>query len=483
MNEMPSPISPPQAHDESSFKTYRRHKRLAHFLNVRPRRTPGFRQQPELVYLDVAPDVEPGGKPPVRIFVGTEPAQHRAERVLIWSIMKVRDPSRVYEIHLMKDLEGFDRRHWKTGFTGYRYAIPALAGGEGRAIYNDVDQIYLRDPAELFDLEMAGAGQLSITERETSVMLLDCKKMIQIWDVNDARRMTLHKPFRIKTSAVPGLWRPLPKEWNARDFEYERGRSKLLHFTILHKQPWEPFPKQLKYEPHPLADIWHAMEHAADAGRFTIFTKARPSSRFQEALATEKTVKTGAVPLGGELSRQPIRGIALVRHRKAIHRLIHETGARSLLVWGSRQSRMHRGAGAGEAAGDACRTLFGDRELSYYDPLSGHGLGGNTYDGVVSLASMTRCPEDDVPWMLDEMFGSARRFVYVVAILGRLAAAQSGQGTHPVVQDPDWWRGQMTSAARRHGEVRWTLCVVYPTLLGTRTKAFIGVFTGGSGKA
>src|SRR3546814_18300245 len=81
----------------------------------------------------------------------------------------------------MKDLKGFDRDRWKTGFTNYRYAIPDLAGKAGRAIYNDVDQVYLADPAELFDMDMQGAGQLCISERETAVMLLDCEKMAKIW--------------------------------------------------------------------------------------------------------------------------------------------------------------------------------------------------------------------------------------------------------------------------------------------------------------
>ena len=36
--------------------------------------------------------------PPVRIFLGSEPAQRRAERVFVWSIERVRDPGRGYEI-------------------------------------------------------------------------------------------------------------------------------------------------------------------------------------------------------------------------------------------------------------------------------------------------------------------------------------------------------------------------------------------------
>ena len=92
--------------------------------------------------------------PPVRIFLGTEEGQYRAERVFVWSVLQVRDPARVYEIHLMKNVAGFDRRGWRTGFTCYRFAIPDFAGRTGKAIYNDVDQIYLADPALLFDLPL-----------------------------------------------------------------------------------------------------------------------------------------------------------------------------------------------------------------------------------------------------------------------------------------------------------------------------------------
>ena len=82
---------------------------------------------PQAFVLDVQPDHVSSGKAPVRIFVGTESAQFRAERVLIWSIIKHRDPARRYEIYLMKDLVGFNRHGWKTGFTCYRYGVPALA--------------------------------------------------------------------------------------------------------------------------------------------------------------------------------------------------------------------------------------------------------------------------------------------------------------------------------------------------------------------
>ena len=95
-------------------------------------RAPGKRAQPDLVVLGGRAGHTPSPAPPVRIFVGTELAQHRAERIFVWSIERVRDPARVYEIHLMKELDWFDRSRWLTGFSNYRFAIPvwdtAIAG-------------------------------------------------------------------------------------------------------------------------------------------------------------------------------------------------------------------------------------------------------------------------------------------------------------------------------------------------------------------
>src|SRR5215472_677995 len=97
---------------------------VARVANRHNRRPLGWRERPQRIVLDARDGAARSSKPPVRIFVGTEPAQHRAERVFVWSVEQARDPSRVYEIYLMSDLVGFDRRRWLTGFTNYRFAIP-----------------------------------------------------------------------------------------------------------------------------------------------------------------------------------------------------------------------------------------------------------------------------------------------------------------------------------------------------------------------
>jgi len=257
-------------------------ERTAKYLRRNLRKTyrrpaPASRTMPDLVLLDVAPGVTPSGKPPVRIFLGTEPAQQRAERIFVWSVEKARDPSRVYEIHLMKDLIGFNRWWWTTGFTNYRLAIPHLAGGRGRAIYNDVDQVYLADPGLLFDTEMNGHGFLAIAAKnrsggvpfDSSVMLIDCARMGAVWTLAEAQNERKSVLLN-KAAAMPDIWGELAPEWNARDAEYVAGRSKLIHYTKLRTQPWQPFPSLYDYHVAPEGEVWLDLERSANAAGYQV---------------------------------------------------------------------------------------------------------------------------------------------------------------------------------------------------------------------
>jgi uncharacterized protein len=246
-----------------------------------PDRPPAGRE-PERVVLGVRHGLRPSAKPPVRIFLGTERRQFRAERVFLWSIEKHRDPARIYEIYLMRDLARFRRRLWLTGFTNYRFAIPSLCNYQGRAIYNDADQVYLRDPAELFDQDFGAAGFLSISDRDTSVMLIDCERMAAPWDAESVRRLS-RKQLEARARQAK-MWGPMDGGWNARDAEYEPGVSSLVHFTTLHTQPWRPFPEQFVYFDNPTDPLWHALEREADQAGFMPVAATRPSSDWPQAL-------------------------------------------------------------------------------------------------------------------------------------------------------------------------------------------------------
>ncbi len=377
-------------------------------------RPPGIRAQPECVVLGVREGVAPTPKQPVRIFLGTEPAQYRAERVFFWSIEQVRDPSRIYEIYLMKDLAGFDRRRWLTGFTNYRLAIPHFAGGFGKAIYNDVDQVYLGDPGELFDADLGEHGFLALTDHDTAVMLIDCARMASVWTLAEAQRRR-RSFMEAKARAIPGVYGRLDPVWHARDTEYVPHHSKLLHYTAIHLQPWQPTPHRYAYQHNPAGQVWLDLERAADAVGYQVFTAAHPSEQYKFLCAQ-------------------------------IRQAYESTYARDELP-----AKEHLSAPE-------------QQTLSRYDlvSLSETGRSRKPIADIVSTEVLDCLPDEDMPWVLDELFRRARRKVKVaVTVTTAARTSVSGHALH-VSQPPrpeSWWVAQFEAASRHHPERHWQLIV------------------------
>lgn len=434
-----------------------RHQELRRLLRLDRRRTPGAYSAPEQFVLEPAAGVAPSGKPPVRIFVGTAPAQFRVERVFVWSIVKHRDPARRYEIFLMKDLVGFD-----SDSTFYRYAVPTLAGGKGKAIYNDVDHIYLDDPAEMFDLEMHGKGQLGIDERETSVMLLDCERMSSIWRYADAQSGGEHAKFRAVVHARD-LWGPLPGTWNGRDGAHVGGTSKLLHFFTSETKPWRLLPRRRRNEPPPFGEEWHALEGEADAAGFTTFTKDQPSRRFTELLALNQEMHEYGPRKGSKSAADTFAGQSLRDHVSRISMLVRECRARTILDYGSGKARLYEPF-PGEAAESRFKTMqaWDGAKVTCYDPGYAPFSGPieAQYDGVITTDVLEHIAHDDIPWVLDELFGHAGRFVFAVAAsFLACKVLPNGENAHVTLQPATWWHEHMQAASRRHPGIQWVLVV------------------------
>jgi hypothetical protein len=385
----------------------------ARFLNLRdPRRAACTRARPECVILGVAEGTEPSPKPPVRIFLGTEPAQYRAERVFVWSIVLHRDPSRVYEIHLMKDLLGFDRRGWTTGFTNYRFAVPQLAGGSGRAIFNDVDEAYVGDPADLFDTDMDGHGYLATSDTETSVMLIDCARMASVWRLESAQR-NLKKQILKQTIGIPGIRGDLPPEWTARDDDFIPGYSKLQHWTTLHTQPWRPVPQRFVYQPNPTGWLWFDLKNSADAAGFHVFSAEKPSEQYTRLI---------------ERLHSATRNAAHAEQAPGLDESLASAGAETVVDY-----RLGRHGAIGSAA---------------------------PADAVSCLKTLDLLPEEDVPWVIDDLFGRASRFVYAsVDTWPRTETLADGTPLTSHAHDAAWWSAHFAAAADRHPGVSWRLAL------------------------
>jgi len=398
-----------------------------------------LREWPVVITLPVADGVQASGKAPVRLFLGTEPAQYRAERVFLWSVERHRDPARVYEIILMKRLAGFEDRRWLTGFTNYRFAIPHFAGGRGRAIYNDADQLYLDDPAKLFDLDMDGHAYLAVSPRDTSVMLLDCEKMSEVWRFEHARRWRKNRLID-RAIARRGYYGKLGGEWNARDQEYVAGQSKCVHFTTIHKQPWRPFPQRFVYQPNPVGEVFFEFEREADAAGYHVFNQQRPSEFFAEARERMPSSPPAVEPAVTD-------AVAELKARSMAHSVLEIGDTEDSVDTPARQS------------GGTLVT----HHASLFEVIAADAAIAPA-DGVVCTASLASLPVDDIPWIIDRIVQCARRFVLLA--VNNVAAVRDARLQQGTVYSAEWWASLLQIAQARHPGVHWSLLVAPGTEIG-----------------
>jgi uncharacterized protein len=382
--------------------------------------------QPDCIVLGVKPGVTPSPKPPVRIFLGTQAAQYRPERVFFWSIEQVRDPSRVYEIHLMKGMSGFRRTWlWNTGFTNYRFAIPYYAGYQGRAIYNDVDQTYHADPAELFDKDMRGHAVLAVSRTDTSVMLMDCERMKKFWTLEKAQSGRKYQLIAA-VQAEEGAYGLFEEDWNVRDTPYLPGRTKCYHYTILHYQPWRPLRERFYYRPNKEGgELWHGLEEQADRAGFQVYTASRPSRHFDQMLEThtQDLEKDFALTILGDMKAD----------------LVGSTSADHIL----------------EVKGSCPAATTSQRQLTDLVRAMRSAHSRETYDGVVLSADLSRWPKEDLPWILDELFAQAGRFIVGTIHVPEAAAGGRGARRLAMMKAAEWWHWALGSASAHHPEVCW----------------------------
>lgn len=402
-----------------------------------------LRESMECVVLPARPGAVPSNRPPVEIFLGTEPAQYRANRVFGWSIEKVRDPGREVRIHLMSELEGFDRRAWTTGFTNYRFAIPALMGGRGRAIYNDEDQIYLTDPGVLFDLEMGDAAHLSISDTESSVMLIDCERMAPVWTL-DAAQHEWKRALLRRAAKETGLRGDLDPGWNARDEEFVPGSSHLLHYTTLHTQPWRPFPERFVYQKGSYTQLWHDLEREAIEAGFEFFRREAPSRGFVKRCERQRQLPASEPGSGIGVSGE-IAG--------AVEELTRRTKSATLIelapdLRGEDEVQPGRfGLDSERRAGliEWLSTSPGEVDVA-------------RFDAVICVDGLEGLPVWDIPWIVESLFARAARYVFVAVRCAESSPRRRflfpPQGT---THTPEWWRSHFEAASVRHPEISWEL--------------------------
>lgn len=199
---------------------------------------------------------------PIRVFVGSAEPQLIPTKVLEYSIKKYASmPVEVmplYQADIPIPMPKDPKNKPRTPFSFQRFLIPTLKNFKGRAIYLDSDMQVFTDISRLWATPFEGGDVLSAYDisgaarrPQFAVMLIDCEKLN--WDIQaivakldrgELNYEQLMYEFKIAQNIRPVI----EGEWNSLE-HYEEGKTNLLHYTDMNRQPWIA-------KTNPLGHIW-----------------------------------------------------------------------------------------------------------------------------------------------------------------------------------------------------------------------------------
>lgn len=202
----------------------------------------------------------------MRIFVGCDPNDCDLEQMMVLDYSLRKHASLPLQIHWMRlsaDPEsfwysdpaaaaGWQTRRWATPFSGFRWAIPAYCGYQGRAIYMDTDMIVLTDIARLWRAPIAD-GRVVVARPDPELP----RFCVSMWDCERARA---HLPSLTHLRERAGA--------HAETLKYFRQRPQLI-------EPLDPAFNNVDGENQPVERI--GILHYSDMG--TQFSHGRSMPR------------------------------------------------------------------------------------------------------------------------------------------------------------------------------------------------------------
>jgi FkbM family methyltransferase len=195
------------------------------------------------------------------------------------------------------------------------------------------------------------------------------------------------------------------------------------------------------------------------------FSRSQPSPRYRALLAEYAQMHREGERFLGLAPEQTYPGSSLLPHLVPIKRLIGASGARTILDYGSGKGLQYRPQPVvigGRRVADGVAEFWDVDQVCCYDPAyPPHArLPDARFDGVISTDVLEHCPEEDLAWIVAELFSYAERFVYAnVACYPARKRLPSGANAHVTLRPAEWWRELFAEAAQAKPGLCWELHV------------------------
>ena len=196
------------------------------------------------------------------------------------------------------------------------------------------------------------------------------------------------------------------------------------------------------------------------------YTRTNPSARYQEMIEQYRRLHREGHKRRGLAPEQTYPGISLLPHIKRVKELIDNTGARTILDYGcgkGMQYDPHQLHVPGAGVWDGVIDYWDIDEVCCYDPCYERysKLPQGKFDGVISTDVLEHCIEEDIAWIVAEMFSYANRFVFAnIACYPAIATLPNGENAHCTVRPATWWQPIFAATAAQYPGIKWSLAIV-----------------------
>ncbi len=195
------------------------------------------------------------------------------------------------------------------------------------------------------------------------------------------------------------------------------------------------------------------------------YSREDPSPRYRELIGLYRQMHETGDCAHAAPQADTFPGYSLLHQVIRVKQLIDRHEAGSLLDYGSGKGRQYEPMELKLSDGRSfpdIPSFWGMATPVCYDPAFpplSH-LPSEQFDGVICTDVLEHCPEDDIPWVVDEIFGFARRFVFAnVACYPADKCLPDGENAHCTIKPIAWWKALLAEASGRCPDIHYQIVI------------------------
>ena len=197
------------------------------------------------------------------------------------------------------------------------------------------------------------------------------------------------------------------------------------------------------------------------------YTRHNPSSIYLSLIGMYNELHTNGDLNSEKDSREVYPGKSIVPWISTIKELITSTDSQNLLDYGCGKGLQYQNLLLEDKKQLRYRNLqdyWGVDEVYCYDPAYPpyQRLPQKQYDFVISIDVLEHCYQEDVKWIIEEIFSLAREFVFInVACFPAERSLSDGENAHCTIRPGVWWEKMLQPVMLNYSDVKYCFLVEY----------------------